>query len=158
VHVSTELPAGLWLVEARTPLPSGSTAPFDGDLAGVTLTLAGGARAHLHARYTGSTRLWVATLDGATPVAPYLERHGRAIRYSYVGRDWPLSAYQTVYATDAGVPRCRRPAVRSRPRSSALVAHGVGVTPLLLHTACRRWKARAAVPGALRVPAGRPSG
>ena len=52
-------------MEARTPLASGSTAPFDGDLAGTTLTLAGGARAHLHARYTGSGRLWVAT-SGAT--------------------------------------------------------------------------------------------
>jgi S-adenosylmethionine:tRNA ribosyltransferase-isomerase len=135
VHVSTELPAGLWLVEARTPLASGSTAPFDGDLAGATLTLTGGARAHLHARYTGSTRLWVATLDGATPVAPYLERHGRAIRYSYVGRDWPLSAYQTVYATDAGsaeMPSAGRPFTPEVITS--LVAHGVGVTPLLLHT------------------------
>jgi S-adenosylmethionine:tRNA ribosyltransferase-isomerase len=135
LHVSSELPAGLWLVEARRPLPNGSTEPFAGDLAGTTLTLTGGARANLHARFTGSTRLWVATLDGATPLAPYLERHGRAIRYGYVGRDWPLSAYQTVYATDAGsaeMPSAGRPFTPEVITS--LVARGVGVTPLLLHT------------------------
>jgi S-adenosylmethionine:tRNA ribosyltransferase-isomerase len=68
-------------------------------------------------------------------VAPYLERHGRAIRYSYVGRDWPLSAYQTVYATDAGsaeMPSAGRPFTPEV--ITALVAHGVGVTPLVLHT------------------------
>jgi len=135
LHVSSELPAGLWLVEVRQPLASGSTEPFGDDLAGTALTLTGGARANLHARYAGSTRLWVATLDGATPLAPYLERHGRAIRYSYVGRDWPLSAYQTVYATDAGsaeMPSAGRPFTPEVITS--LVARGVGVTPLLLHT------------------------
>jgi S-adenosylmethionine:tRNA ribosyltransferase-isomerase len=135
LHISTELPAGLWLVEARRRTPGGSTEPLSADLTGTTLTLAGGARAHLHARYRGSTRLWVATLDGADPLAPYLERHGRAIRYSYVGRDWPLSAYQTVYATDPGsaeMPSAGRPITPEIITS--LVARGVGVTPLVLHT------------------------
>src|SRR5947209_3850701 len=34
VHVSTELPAGLWLVEVRQPSGNGSTVPFVDDLAG----------------------------------------------------------------------------------------------------------------------------
>ena len=36
---------------AHARCPAAAPAPFDGDLAGATLTLAGGARAHLHARY-----------------------------------------------------------------------------------------------------------
>ncbi len=135
VHVSSELPAGLWLVEMRRPAPNGATVPFDGAAGGTTLTLAGGGRVNVHARFPGSTRLWLATLDLPGPLVPYLEQFGRAIRYSYVGRDWPLSAYQTVYATEAGsaeMPSAGRPFTPEV--ITALVARGVGVTPLILHT------------------------
>jgi S-adenosylmethionine:tRNA ribosyltransferase-isomerase len=137
VHVSNELPAGLWLVEVRQPAPNGSTVAFDGDgdVGGTTLVLAGGGRVNVHARFPGSTRLWLATLDVPGAVTPYLERHGRAIRYGYVRQDWPLSAYQTVYATEAGsaeMPSAGRPFTPEV--ITALVARGVGVSPLLLHT------------------------
>jgi S-adenosylmethionine:tRNA ribosyltransferase-isomerase len=135
VHLSTELPAGLWLVEIRRRSANGSSVPFDGDLAGTALTLPGRAAVHLHARFPGSTRLWLATVDVPGDLDAYLVAHGRAIRYGYVGRDWPLAAYQTVYATEPGsaeMPSAGRPITPEV--LTALVAHGIGVTPLVLHT------------------------
>jgi S-adenosylmethionine:tRNA ribosyltransferase-isomerase len=135
VHLSNELPAGLWLVEVRHRLGSGSTAPSDAPMDATTLELPGGAWVHIHARFPGSDRLWLATLDLPVPLDDYLDRHGRAIRYGYVARDWPLSAYQTVYATERGsaeMPSAGRPFTPEV--ITALVARGVGVTPLVLDT------------------------
>jgi S-adenosylmethionine:tRNA ribosyltransferase-isomerase len=135
VHLSNELPAGLWLIEVRLPLPSGSTAPSDAPMDATALALPGGASVHVHARFRGSDRLWLATLDLPEPLDDYLDRHGRAIRYAYVARDWPLSAYQTVYATERGsaeMPSAGRPFTPEV--ITALVAGGVGVTPLVLDT------------------------
>jgi S-adenosylmethionine:tRNA ribosyltransferase-isomerase len=135
VHLSTELPAGLWLVEVRRPSANGSTVPFGDDLTGTALALPAHATVRLHARYQGSTRLWIATVDVPGELDGYLDRHGRAIRYGYVGRDWPISAYQTVYATERGsaeMPSAGRPITPEI--ISALVARGVGVTPLVLDT------------------------
>ncbi len=133
LHLSTRLPAGLWLVEARQPSVPASL-PFRGDLAGETLGLPGGAEVAVLARYPDSGRLWVAALHLPTSVVEYLGRHGRPIRYSHVGRDWPIEAYQTVYVTEPGsaeMPSAGRPLT---PRLiTDLVARGVGVTPVLLH-------------------------
>src|SRR4029078_13302661 len=46
IHFSTEMPGGLWLVEARTP-DGDTTVPFFGDLTGADITLAGGGHVHL---------------------------------------------------------------------------------------------------------------
>ncbi len=133
VHVSTRLPAGLWLVEARTPAEPASQ-PFHDDLTGEALTLPGGALVEVLARYPESPRLWVAALRLPVELSAYLAAHGRPIRYSHVERDWPIEAYQTVYATEPGsaeMPSAGRPlspAVLTR-----LVARGIGVTPLVLH-------------------------
>jgi S-adenosylmethionine:tRNA ribosyltransferase-isomerase len=65
----------------------------------------------------------------------FLARHGRPISYRYVRGTFPISAYQNVYATEPGsaeMPSAGRaftPEVLTR-----LVAKGVGVAPLLLHT------------------------
>src|SRR5262249_34434823 len=134
VHVSSELPAGLWLVEVRQPTPSGSSTPFSGEVAS-PLTLPGGGEVRLLDRFRDSRRLWIASLALPPDVDAYLARHGRPIRYGYVGRDWPVSAYQTVYATEPGsaeMPSAGRPITPEV--ITALVARGVGVTPLLLHT------------------------
>jgi len=64
-----------------------------------------------------------------------LAAHGFPIRYSYVKEQWPLTYYQTVYATEAGsaeMPSAGRaftPEVITR-----LIAKGVQVVPLILHT------------------------
>lgn len=134
LHFSTPLPAGLHLVEVRRPA-SPASLPMKDDLAGETLALPGGACAHLLARYPESERLWVAALDlGGQTVSGYLGRHGRPIRYAHVDRDWPIEAYQTVYATEPGsaeMPSAGRPI--SHPLVTRLVARGIGITPIVLH-------------------------
>ncbi|MGI9645241.1 MAG: S-adenosylmethionine:tRNA ribosyltransferase-isomerase [Ilumatobacteraceae bacterium] len=137
VHVSTELPSSLWLVEVRTPIDGGSTAPDHSDRIGETVALAGGAEVRLLTRFEGSERLWVARLDlpGGTPVDRHLARHGRPIRYPYVERDWPLDAYQTVFGRIAGsaeMPSASRPFTDEVVTD--LVTNGVSIAPLLLHS------------------------
>lgn len=137
LHISTQLPAGLWLVEPRQPAQPAS-APFPPEhrpsLAGESVLLPEGATVDLLAPYPGSARLWVAAVHLAEPVPEYLTRHGRPIRYPYVGRQWPIEAYQTVYAREPGsaeMPSAGRPFTAQM--ITELVASGVGVTPVVLH-------------------------
>jgi S-adenosylmethionine:tRNA ribosyltransferase-isomerase len=142
LHLSTRLPAGVWLVEVRRP-DGAASAPFPHALAGETLALPGGAQATLHAPYqagdtpppAGPVRLWVATLNLGERVEHYLERYGFPIRYGYVRHSWPASYYQTVYATEIGsaeMPSAGR--AFTTELITQLVARGVQFAPLLLHT------------------------
>jgi S-adenosylmethionine:tRNA ribosyltransferase-isomerase len=138
LHLSTRLPAGLWVVEVRL-LDGGATRPFYHAAAGETLSLPGGAAATLLAPHGGAgggrVRLWVATLRTPGPLLPYLERHGFPIRYGYVRQSWPLSAYQTVYATEPGSAEMPSAGRAFTPELiTRLVAGGVQIAPLLLHT------------------------
>ena len=133
LHLSTPLPAGLWVIELRRPAVPG-TLPFRDDVTGETITMPGGARVDMLARFPGSARLWVVALHVPEPLPEYLAVHGRPIRYGHVERDWPLSAYQTVYANEAGsaeMPSAGR--AFTSELITALVARGVGVTPIVLH-------------------------
>lgn len=143
LHLSTHLPADVWTVELRRPIEGGATRPFSTARAGEPLRLPGGGEATLLAPYAldrsagedGPTRLWLAVVRLPEPLEPYLARHGRPIRYAYVHRDWPLASYQTVYATEPGsaeMPSAGR--AFTAELITALVASGVGVAPLLLHT------------------------
>jgi S-adenosylmethionine:tRNA ribosyltransferase-isomerase len=134
VHFSTALADGAWLVELRaaeSAAAGGTTVPYRGGSAGERLDLPGGAVLTLEARFTG--RLWRARLS--TAVVPYLLHHGQPIRYSYVPRQWPIEAYQTVFGTRPGsaeMPSASRPFT---PRVVAgLVARGITFAPLTLHT------------------------
>jgi len=133
VHLSTRLPAGLWTLELRR-----GAAPWLGARAGDTVTLEGGGRAELLAPYAthpGGVRLWVAALSTPTALPTYLAVHGHPIRYGYVRGSWPLAAYQNVYATEPGsaeMPSAGRPFTPEV--LTRLVAKGVGVTPVVLHT------------------------
>ena len=64
-----------------------------------------------------------------------MQLHGRPIRYGYVTEDWPLDAYQNVYATEAGSAEM---ASAGRPFTAELitrlVASGVNVAPVTLHS------------------------
>ncbi len=138
LHLSTHLPGDLWVVEVRQP-ERGSTAPFYIATAGETLTLPAGGTVTLHAPHAplsgGRVRLWLASLRLPEPLHAYLEAHGAPIHYNYVPQTWPNSYYQTVYATETGsaeMPSAGRaftPEIITR-----LVAQGVQVAPLLLHT------------------------
>jgi S-adenosylmethionine:tRNA ribosyltransferase-isomerase len=124
-------PADEWVVELRT---SGGE-PFGGVRVGEVLQLPEGAGVEILAPYARGARLWHARLRVGESVLSYLERQGRPIRYSYVPLEWPLEAYQTVYALEPGsaeLPSAGRPFTPQL--ITALVAAGVQVAPLTLHT------------------------
>jgi S-adenosylmethionine:tRNA ribosyltransferase-isomerase len=134
LHLSTELLAGLWVVELREPAEPASL-PLRASLAGETLRLPGGATVDVLAPYPRSSRLWIAALHLPAALGPYLARHGRAIRYRYVTRDWPMGSYQTVYATEPGSAEMPSAGRGFTPELiTALVARGVVLAPLVLHT------------------------
>jgi len=144
LHLSTHLPANLWIVELRQPQEA-ATGPFLQGSAGEMLTLPDGAWARLLTPYLSGqraggqvpVRLWVAALHLPRQLSPrdYLNQHGFPIRYSYVKDSWPGSYYQTVYATEPGsaeMPSAGRPFTPEL--ITQLVARGVQVAPLILHT------------------------
>ncbi len=140
LHLSTRLPADLWIVEVR--LPSGTTTkPFYNAQAGETLTLPGGASVTLHTPHDRTAtpgspvRLWIATLQLSAPLEAYLEQYGFPIRYSYVRQGWPSEYYQTVYATEPGSAEMPSAGRAFTPELiTRLVARGVQIAPLILHT------------------------
>src|SRR5262249_52465277 len=109
LHLSTHLPGDVWTVELRLPGETG-TQPFRDAQAGEVLALPGGGELAVLAPYATdrahpasvSARLWLATLRLPLPLKSYLEQYGFPIRYSYVPHRWPLDAYQTVFAVEAG--------------------------------------------------------
>ena len=134
LHLSTRLPAGLWLVEPRRS-NGASTELFRGVRAGETLRLPGRATATLHTTHGDSQRLWISTLDLPSRPDEYLDRYGFPIRYGYVRESWPLDYYQTVYATEAGSAEMPSAGRAFTPELiTSLVAQGVQMVPLLLHT------------------------
>lgn len=128
VHFSTPADDGSWVVELRRH--------GERDTAGRTgqvVALPGGRSLRLCRPYSPE-RLWRATLD-APDVRAYLAAHGRPIRYGYVARQWPLSAYQTVFATEPGsaeMPSAGRPFTAETV--VGLATRGVLVVPIALHT------------------------
>ena len=120
--------------------------PFREAVAGESLGLPGGARVTLVAAYGGSsvsaihgdqrpTRLWIATLRLPCELDEYLDRYGFPIRYGYVRERWPAEYYQTVYATEAGSAEMPSAGRAFTPELiTRLVAKGVQIAPLLLHT------------------------
>jgi len=138
VHVGARLEDGNRVVELRTA-PHADRSVLDAE-PGDRLRV-GAVEMKLRAPYphagsspTGSgNRLWRARVRGDLVAA--LRRHGRPISYGYLDRSYPLSAYQSVFSTEPGsaeMPSAGRPftdAVITR-----LVATGVGVAPITLHT------------------------
>lgn len=142
LHLSTHLPGDIWTVELRQPSPDG-TLPFRDARAGETLHLPADGAVHLLAPYatdrskmpTTSPRLWLATLDLPVLLFDYLARYGFPIRYGYVKKAWPSSAYQTVYAIEMGSAEMPSAGRAFTPELiTRLIAQGVQIAPLLLHT------------------------
>ncbi len=139
LHLSTHLPADLWTVELRSQ--EGTKPLLDGK-SSETLRLPGGGVAILHTPYLsenrsegGTNRLWISTLNLPTNLNDYLDRHGAPIRYGYVARKWPSGYYQTVYATEKGSAEMPSAGRAFTPELiTRLVAKGVQVAPLVLHT------------------------
>src|SRR5437870_6282551 len=123
LHVSTRLPADLWVVEPRR---------VDA-VEGEVLCLPGGATARLLVPYTGSCRLWVARFD--TDVPALLARYGQPIAYPYVRGQWPIEMYQTVYAGPPGSAEMPSAGRAFSPDVLERLAHrGIQFVTLTLHT------------------------
>ena len=124
LHFSTHVAGTLWIVE-----PRGAVAPAE------RLDLPGGAVATPIAPVdAASTRLWFARIETCEAVVEYLHAHGRPIRYAYLGRDFPLERYQTIFAR---VPGSAEMPSAARPFSARILeqlrCRGVRLVPLTLH-------------------------
>ncbi len=140
LHLSTHLPQNRWVVEMRAyeDTQEKTTRAFSAIQSGESFELPAGASVTLHAPYKaehGSRRLWIASLHLTAPLHPYLECYGFPIRYSYVKEGWPLSYYQTVYATEMGSAEMPSAGRAFTPELlTGLMARGIQIAPLLLHT------------------------
>ncbi len=153
VHFSTGLDGGSWLVEVR---PRGrATGPIPDPREGERLVLADGVTLELVAPHPPGIRLWYARVCVEGPVADYLARVGRPIRYAYVPGSHPLAEYQTVFARDPGsaeMPSAGRPFTPELV--TGLVSAGVAVAPVTLHTGVSSQEAgEPPLPEWFRVPA-----
>ena len=138
LHLATPLDDGSWVMEVRTPI-HGARAVLDAEpgdrfeAGPVAVTLVE-QYPRLGSSPTGNgNRLWRARIDG--PVDAHLARHGRPIAYGYLSRRYPLSAYQTVFATRPGsaeMPSAARPFTHGLV--TRLVSRGIAVAPVTLHT------------------------
>jgi S-adenosylmethionine:tRNA ribosyltransferase-isomerase len=132
LHLSSPAPergAGAWLVELRR---GGDR--FHGGAVGDVLLLPDGATAVLLERHPGG-RLWLAQLQLPAAVPHYLARHGEPIRYQHAAQAWALERYQTVYANAPGSAEMPSAGRAFTPELiTQLVAAGIDVAPLVLHT------------------------
>jgi S-adenosylmethionine:tRNA ribosyltransferase-isomerase len=144
---ATDGPDGRWVVELRHA-PGGemrpdrrpASTPWLDAAAGTVVRLADGGAVRLLAPAASpalpgmATRLWTAELSLPCPLSHYLARHGRPIRYGYIDRDWPIAAYQTIFAETPGSAEM---ASAARPFSpelvTRLVARGIVFAPVTLH-------------------------
>jgi S-adenosylmethionine:tRNA ribosyltransferase-isomerase len=148
VHLSTEIDERHWVVELRTRREK-STLPLRDGAPNETIALPGASSLRLiapHGRAGARTtdeirtamdgvRLWDAELELDRTIDEYLRAFGRPIRYGYVEREWPIESYQNVYAQVPGsaeMPSAGRPFTHELITS--LVAHGIVVVPIVLHT------------------------
>jgi S-adenosylmethionine:tRNA ribosyltransferase-isomerase len=124
LHVSTRLPADLFVVEAaRTRV-----VPLE------HVRLPGGGLAEFLTQYRTSQRLWIARLYLPTDFRSYVARYGQPIRYRHVETRWPLEAYQNVYATEPGsaeMPSAGRPFTKEM--LARLCVMGVETAFITLH-------------------------
>jgi S-adenosylmethionine:tRNA ribosyltransferase-isomerase len=153
VHLSTRLDDGRWVLEPRH-IDGRTTRRWDGPVP-LRMRVGPDATITLDAPYLSSDRLWVAQLHLPQSVFTWLAAHGQPIRYGYVDRPWPIDAYQNVYATEPGsteMPSAGRPFTPEV--ITRLVAKGVGVSPVVLHTGVASLEAtERPYPERLRVPA-----
>lgn len=128
LNLCTRFGPTLYLGEPRRSFETPGPLPFaPGSPARVS-----GVPARLLGPFPGIPRLWfVSTEDDLFTRLP---ERGVPIRYGYVGRPWPLSAYQTLFGRVPGsmeMPSAGRPFT---PRvMDALSCRGVGLATVVLH-------------------------
>ena len=130
VHLSAKLTTDRWVVEFRRGGSRWGDGPVPSQVA-----LGEGASLDVIGPHRESDRLFVARLTLPLPDMTWIAQNGRPIRYSYVERPWPIEMYQNVYANEPGsaeMPSAGRPFTPQL--ITRLVAKGVQVAPLVLHT------------------------
>lgn len=136
VHFSHPLDDGSWAVELRRSDGSG---PTRSGAAGQTIVLPGGNRLEVLSPYAGiegRSRLVRVNVHVDEEVEAYLLKAGRPISYPYVRERWPLAMYRTIFGREPGsaeMPSASRPFTHCL--MTDLAVRGVGVAPLVLHTA-----------------------
>jgi S-adenosylmethionine:tRNA ribosyltransferase-isomerase len=127
LNVSTRFGPKLWLTEPRWATDRPGPLPLHpGDR-----ILACDQQVRLIAEYPGAERLWFVEGD----LAGAMTRCGQPIRYGYVGREQPLSAYQTLFARAPGsaeMPSAGRPFTPAVV--DAMRERGIGMATIRLHT------------------------
>jgi S-adenosylmethionine:tRNA ribosyltransferase-isomerase len=156
VHFSAPLNDGSWTVELRAVDGSG---PLLDGAGGELIEMAGGGRLEILCAYLGLEgrsriqRVDVQVGDGS--VEDYLARAGRPISYSHVSERWPLSMYQTVFASVPGsaeMPSAGRPFTYELV--TELVSRGIVLAPVVLHAGVSSLEAgETPLPERYRVPA-----
>jgi S-adenosylmethionine:tRNA ribosyltransferase-isomerase len=141
VHFSTLLDDDSWVVEIRTAptadKPIRTLEPQD------RIDLPDGIRLILRApepadQGPAGPRLWRTQSLNPGALARMHVRHGRPIRYGYLTGEWPITAYQTVFAepTAESLASAEMPSA-GRPFSTELVtrlaSRGVLFAPIALH-------------------------
>jgi S-adenosylmethionine:tRNA ribosyltransferase-isomerase len=89
--------------------------------------------------------LWRASVSG--DVAEEVARRGRPIAYGYLDRRYPLAAYQSVFSVRPGsaeMPSAARPFTADLV--ATLVARGIQIAPITLHTGVSSQEAGEAPP------------
>ena len=137
LHVSTELPGGLWMVEPRrrSPVvrPRRCDSTHDADRCRPRRR---DDRRTCSGRAPASHRLWLATVaDGTRRATPNSRAHGRPIRYatsSGTGRSTRTRRCSPTEPGSAEMPSAARPFTAEIV--TRLVGRGVGVAPITLHT------------------------
>lgn len=143
LHLSIHFDDDVWTVELRHIDEMGKTRHLEDAREGEVLSLPGEVAATLQGAYISdcndnkkpSETLWLAKINFPQDVDEYLARYGFPIRYNYVKEKWPLSFYQTVYATEPGsaeMPSAGRPFTPKLMKR--LESKGIKIAPLILHT------------------------
>lgn len=149
VHLSTQLepdhgdaPTSRWVVELRRRAGHGSL-PWLGYRPDGAIDLPGGGWLEILRPYlpagrrmaADAIRLWEAQLTVPGKPLAYLAKHGHPIRYGAEAGDWPLDAYQTVFATEPGSAEMPSAARGFTPELvTKLVSREIAVVPIVLHT------------------------
>ena len=129
LNLSTNFGSGLWLAEPRWDTATPGPLPIS---AGDSVRVAGMDVA-LVAAHSEIPRLWIVKFHGDALAGTELV--GTPIRYGHVAEQFPLNAYQTVFAREPGsaeMPSAGRPF--SMEVVSALQDAGVELAEIVLHT------------------------
>ena len=129
MNLSTDYGNGLWLAEPRWSASEPGPLPLT---EGEPIRLPG-LIGRLVSPYPGLNRLWFVQIRGN--VAAALAEHGFPVRYGYLDQDYPLDAYQTIFARVPGsaeMPSAARPF--SQPVIDKLRVKGVEIAAIVLHT------------------------